>query len=149
MVKVLPHVMRNINEFNIPAGDEFGYEILYFGVNLILMFEYRLSFNIEVRKSDLNSNGSNNIEVLIISRKNVSAWKTGNSGNNKDIKLYYSNNGESINDIFRPSISDAYAFILSNRTSVKNNNPTSKAVDVTLIHSWQQEIKESQLKNMS
>jgi hypothetical protein len=25
--------MRNINEFNIPAGDEFGYEILYFGVN--------------------------------------------------------------------------------------------------------------------
>ena len=33
MVKVLPHVMRNINEFNIPAGDEFGYEILYFGVN--------------------------------------------------------------------------------------------------------------------
>ena len=63
MVKVLPHVMRNINEFNIPAGDEFGYEILYFGVNLILMFEYRLSFHIEVRNSDLNSNGINNIEV--------------------------------------------------------------------------------------
>jgi hypothetical protein len=148
MVKVLPHVMRNINEFNIPAGDEFGYEILYFGVNLILMCEYRLSFNIEVRKLDLNSNGSNNIEVLIISRKNVSAWKTGNGVNNKDIKLYYSNNGESINDIFRPSISDAYAFILSNRTSVKNNNSMTKAVDVTLIHSWQQEIKESQLKDM-
>ena len=141
--------MRNINELNIPAGNEFGYEILYFGVNLILMFEYRLSFNIEVRKSDLNSNGSNNIEVLIISRKNVSAWKTGNGGNNKDIKLFYSNNGESINDIFRPSKSDAYAFILSNRTSVKNNNSMTKAVDVTLIHSWQQEIKESQLRNMS
>ena len=141
--------MRNINEFNIPAGDEFGYEILYFGVNLILMFEYRLSFNIEVRKSDLNSNGSNNIEVLIISRKNVSAWKTGNGVNNTDIQLYYSNNGESINDIFRPSISDAYAFILSKRTSVKNNNSMTKKVDVTLIHSWQQEIKESQLKNMS
>lgn len=34
MVKVFPHVMRNINEFDIPAGDEHGYEILYFGVNL-------------------------------------------------------------------------------------------------------------------
>ena len=149
MVKVLPHVMRNINEFNIPAGDEFGYEILYFGVNLILMFEYRLSFDIEVRKSDLNSNCSNDIEVLIISRKNVLAWKKGNTANNKDIKLYYSNNGERINDTFRPSISDAYALILSNRTSVNNNNSTIKAVDVTLTHFWLQEIKESQLKNMS
>jgi hypothetical protein len=50
MVKVLPHVMRNINEFNIPAGDTHAYEILYFGVNLILMFDYRLSFDIEVNK---------------------------------------------------------------------------------------------------
>ena len=46
MVKVLPHVMRNINEFNIPTGDTNGYEILYFGVNMILMFDYRLSFDI-------------------------------------------------------------------------------------------------------
>jgi len=138
--------MRNINEFNIPAGDEYGYEILYFGVNLILMFEYKLSFNIEVKKSDYNS--SANIEVLIISRKDVLAWKKGNGISNKDIRLHYSNNGKSINDIFRPSISDAYAFILSNRTSV-NNNSMTKVVEVTLIHSWQQEIKESQLKNMS
>ena len=145
MVKILPHVMRNINEFNIPAGVEYGYEILYFGVNLILMFEYKLSFNIEVKKSDYN--GSGDIEVLIISRKDVSAWKKGNGVNNKDIKPYYSNNGESINDIFRPSISDAYAFILSNRASI-NNNSMIKVVDVTLIHSWQQEIKESQLKNV-
>jgi hypothetical protein len=145
MVKILPHVMRNINEFNIPAGVEYGYEILYFGVNLILMFEYKLSFNIEVKKSDYN--GSDDIEVLIISRKDVSAWKKGNGVNNKDIKPYYSNNGESINDIFRPSISDAYAFILSNRASI-NNNSMIKVVDVTLIHSWQQEIKESQLKNV-
>jgi hypothetical protein len=39
MVKVLPHVLRNINEFNIPAEDTHAYEILYFGVNLILMFD--------------------------------------------------------------------------------------------------------------
>jgi hypothetical protein len=147
MVKVLPHVMRNINEFNIPAGDEYGYEILYFGVNLILMFEYKLSFNIEVRKSDYSSGSSNSIEVLIISRKDVLAWKKGNSISKKDIELHYSNNGESINDIFRPSISDAYAFILNNRTSV-NDDSLTKAVDVTLIHSWQQEIKDSQLKNV-
>ena len=37
-------------------------------------------------------------------------------------------------------------FILNNRTSVNDNS--TKAVDVTLIHSWQQEIKESQLKNV-
>ena len=84
MVKVLPHVMRNINEFNIPAGDEYGYEILYFGVNLILMFEYKLSFNIEVKKSDY-SGSSNSIEVLIISRKDVLAWKKGNGVSKKDI----------------------------------------------------------------
>ena len=99
----------------------------------------------EVRKSAFNSN--DNIEVLIISRKEVSAWKKGNSVSNKNIKPHYSNVGESINDIFRPSISDAYAFILSNRTSV-NRNSMTKTVDVTLIHSWQQEINDSQLKNM-
>lgn len=144
MAKVLPHVMRNINEFNIPAGDEYGYEILYFGVNLILMYEYRLSFNIEVKGSNSGS-GDNKIEVLILSRKDVSAWKKGNAISNKDTGLHYSINGESINDTFRPSTSDAYAFILSNRGS---NNLTTKTVDVTLIHSWQQEVKESQLKNM-
>jgi hypothetical protein len=50
-MKVLPHVMRNINEFNIPPGDSSGYEIVYFGVNLILMFDYRLSFDIEVKNT--------------------------------------------------------------------------------------------------
>lgn len=48
VVKVLPHVVRSTNEFNIPPGDAHGYEILYFGVNLILMFDYKLSFDIEV-----------------------------------------------------------------------------------------------------
>jgi hypothetical protein len=41
----------------------------------------------------------------------------------------------------RPTISDAYAFILSNRSSNE-----VKTVEVTLIHNWQQEVKESQLK---
>jgi hypothetical protein len=143
VVKVLSHVMRNINEFNIPAGDTHGYEILYFGVNLILMFDYRLSFDIEVKNSE---NGSNKIEVLIISRKDIPAWKS--NGSNQDVKLLYSNSGERINDIFKPLTSDAYAFILSNRSSSMNNNSETKTVEATLIHTWQQEIKESQLKNM-
>jgi hypothetical protein len=142
VVKVLSHVMRNINEFNIPAGDTHGYEILYFGVNLILMFDYRLSFDIQVKNSD-----SDKIEVLIISRKDIPAWKS--NGSNQDVKLLYSNSGERINDIFKPLTSDAYAFILSNRSSSMNNNSeTTKTVEATLIHTWQQEIKESQLKNM-
>lgn len=133
--------MRNINEFNIPAGDTHGYEILYFGVNLILMFDYRLSFDIQVKNSD-----GDKIGVFIISRKDILAWKS--NGSNQDVKLLYSNSGERINDIFKPLTSDAYAFILSNRSSSMNNNSETKTVEVTLIHTWQQEIKESQLKNM-
>jgi hypothetical protein len=146
VVKVLPHVMRNINEFNIPAGNTSGYEILYFGVNLILMFDYRLSFDVEVIK---NSNSGGEIEVLIIRRKDVRVWKS-NSSSNQDINLHYRKRGERINDIFKPSVSDAYAFILSNRFSRINNddnNYKTKTVEVTLIHTWQQEIKESQLKS--
>jgi hypothetical protein len=151
VVKVLPHVIRSINELNIPSGDTQGYEILYFGVNLILMLDYRLSFNVEVKSSDY----SDEIEVLIISRKDVSAWKDndGTDENNSSssaecINMHYRNNGQKINDIFKPSISDAYAFILSNRTSPSNNKePKTKAVKVTLTHSWQQEIKVPQLKN--
>jgi len=55
-MKVLPPVMRNINEFNIPAGNSHSYEILYFGVNLILMFDYRLAFDIEVKNSSFSLN---------------------------------------------------------------------------------------------
>ena len=149
VVKVLSHVIRSVNELNIPSGDTQGYEILYFGVNLILMFDYRLSFNIEVKSSEY----SDEIEVLIISRKDVSAWKD-NDGTDDNyssiqrIKMHYSNNGQKINDVFKPSVSDAYAFILSNRTSPNNNKKSkTKTVKVTLTHSWQQEIKESQLKN--
>jgi hypothetical protein len=71
-MKVLPHVMRNINEFNIPVGNSHGYEVLYFGVNLILMFDYRLAFDIEVK------NSYDEIQVLIVSRKDIPGWKENN-----------------------------------------------------------------------
>ena len=135
-MKLLAHVMRNINEFNIPAEESHGYEIMYFGVNLILMLDYRLSFDIDVK----NGEGT---EVLIISRKDVPTWK---KNANSDIKVYYNNQGVKINDVFRPSISDAYAFILNNRSSSINHDQVKK-VEVTLIHNWQQEVKESQLKD--
>jgi hypothetical protein len=143
MVKVLSHVMRNIHEFNIPAENSHGYEILYFGVNLILMFDYKLSFDVEVK---IPGSYDDKIEVLIISRKDIPAWKSSNV-NTHNVKLHYSNSGHRINDIFKPSVSDAYAFILSNRSSSINNNHETKTVEVTIIHTWQQEIKESQLKN--
>jgi hypothetical protein len=135
-MKLLAHVMRNVNEFNIPAGNSRGYEIMYFGVNLILMLDYRLSFDIDVKNGE-------GIEVLIISRKQVPAWKSFNS----DIKVYYNNSGVKINDVFRPTVSDAYAFILGNRSSTNTNYDEVKTVEVTLIHNWQQEVKESQLKD--
>jgi len=137
-MKVLPHVMRNINEFNIPCNDPNGYEILYFGANLILMFEYRLSFDVKVRNSE------EKIKVLIISRKHVLNWKT--NANMQDVTIYYREDGTSINDVFKPSISDSYAFILDNRfSSYGDSRPRN--VEVTLVHTWQQEIKESQLKD--
>ena len=140
-MKILPHVMRNINEFNIPAGNSHGYEILYFGVNLILMFDYRLAFDIEVQNSD------NEIEILILGRKDIPAWKeNGDSSKSSEINLYYSRRGLKINDVFKPTISDAYAFVLNNRGS--SDSPEVKAVEVTLIHNWQQEVKESQLKDL-
>jgi hypothetical protein len=138
-MKVLPHVIRNINEFNIPDENSSGYEILYFGVNLILMFDYRLAFDIEVKNSDKE------IQVLIISRKDISAWKENDDAKNSKIKLYYSKHGLKINDVFKPTISDAYAFVLNNRESSTSHQ--IKTVEVTLIHTWQQEIKESQLKD--
>jgi hypothetical protein len=138
-MKVLPHVMRNINEFNVPAGNSNGYEILYFGVNLILMFDYRLAFDIEVKNSDKE------IEVLILSRKDIFTWKE--NDDRSEVKLYYSRSGLKINDVFKPTISDAYAFVLNNRDSSISHEV--KTVEVTLIHNWQQEVKESQLKDRS
>ena len=128
--------MRNINEFNIPAGNSHGYEILYFGVNLILMFDYKLAFDIEVQ------NSNNEIEVLILSRKDIPAWKENDDVS--PIKLYYNRIGLRINDVFKPTISDAYAFVINNRKS--SITPEVKTVEVILTHNWQQEVKESQLK---
>jgi len=130
--------MRNINEFNIPAGNSHGYEILYFGVNLILMLNYRLSFDVEVK------NSNKEIQVLIFSRKDVPAWKENRSS---QITPYYSRQGTRINDVFRPTISDAYAFVLNNQYSNNSHDNAIETVEVTLIHNWQQEVKESQLKN--
>jgi hypothetical protein len=113
------------------------------------MYDYRLSFNIEVKSSDY----SDEIEVLIISRKDVSAWINNDGADDsnsstKRINMHYSSNGQKINDVFKPSVSDAYAFILSNRSSHNDNKKSkTKTVKVTLTHSWQQQIKESQLKN--
>jgi hypothetical protein len=135
--------MRNINEFNIPGGNSRGYEILYFGVNLILMFDYRLGFDVEVK------NSNDEIEVLIISRKDIPAWKQNDESNNNrnsEINLYYSRSRLKINDVFRPTVSDAYAFVLNNRRS-SSSGCEVKTVEVTLIHNWQQEVKESQLKD--
>lgn len=63
----------------------------------------------------------------------------------QDMAVYYKKHGTSINDVFKPSISDSYAFILDNRSS--NEDSRTKKVDVTLVHTWQQEVKESQLKD--
>ena len=62
-----------------------------------------------------------------------------------EIKLYYSRSGLKINDVFKPTKSDAYAFVLNNRGS--SDSHELKTVEVTLIHNWQQEVKESQLKD--
>ena len=126
-MKILPHVMRNINEFNIPAGNSNGYEILYFGVNLTLMFDYRLAFDIEVQ------NSNNEIEILILSRKDIPAWKENN--NSSKIKIYYSKNGLKINDVFKPTISDAYAFVINNRKKSSTIHEV-KTVEVILTHNW-------------
>ena len=81
---------------------------------------------------------------LIISRKNVQIWKT--NTNIEDMSIYYNKHGTRINDVFKPSVSDAYAFILDNRFSSTEHYKTKK-VGVTLVHAWQQEVKESQLKD--
>ncbi len=104
------------------------------------MFDYRLSFDIEVKNSD------EPIQVLIISRKSVPAWKEKNFTDKQSsgFEVYYNNRGIKFNDVFRPSVSDAYAFILNNRVS---DFKEIKALEVTLNHNWQQEVKESQLKD--
>ena len=63
---------------------------MYFGVNLILMFDYGLSFDVEVKDS---GSDDDKIEVLIISRKDIPAWKSSSNVNttHNNVKLHYSN----------------------------------------------------------
>ncbi len=117
-------VLRNSNEFNIPSGKDYGYEAMYFGVNLILMLEYRLSFDVNVIEG-------NDIEVLIVTRKDFQRWK-----NNDAVQSVYQKKDRNINDVFIPSTSDSYVFVLNNRYSDK-----MKKVNVALTHSWKQEIR--------
>lgn len=117
-------VLRNSNEFNIPSGKDYGYEAMYFGVNLILMLEYRLSFDVNVIEGD-------DIEVLIVTRKDFQRWK-----NNDAVQSVYQKKDRNINDIFIPSASDSYVFILSNRYSDK-----TKKVNIALTHTWKQELR--------
>jgi len=65
---------------------------------------------------------------------------------NQNLNTHYGNHGTRINDVFKLSASDAYAFILDNRSPSIGDSETKK-VDVTLVHTWQQEIRESQLKD--
>ena len=73
-----------------------------------------------------------------MSRRDVDKWKVRHS--HSDINTFYCNQGGRINDIFKPTQSDSYAFIIIN-----NSQFEQISVDVTLIHTWQQRIKESQI----
>jgi hypothetical protein len=53
------------------------------------------------------------------------------------IIMYYNNQDIRIHDTLRPSVSDAYAFILNNRSSQYD----VKTAKVTLTYNWYQEIK--------
>ncbi|HLE34560.1 MAG TPA: hypothetical protein VI698_01590 [Nitrososphaerales archaeon] len=117
-------VLRNSNEFNIPSGKDYGYGAMYFGVNLILMLEYKLSFDVNVIEGD-------DIEVLIVTRKDFQRWK-----NNDAVQSVYQKKDRDINDVFIPVVSDSYVFILNNRYSDK-----MKKVNIALTHTWKQEIR--------
>ena len=117
-------VLRNANEFNIPYGSEYGYEAMYFGVNLILMLEYKLSFDINVLEG-------NDIEALIVTRKDFERWKS-----NDAVQAVYWKKGNRINNVFTPASSDSYVLILNNRYS-----NAMKRVNVALTHTWKQEIQ--------
>lgn len=117
-------VLRNTNEFNIPYGSNYGYEAMYFGVNLILMIDYRLSFDINMQEGD-------DIEALIVTRKDFERWKDSNDA----VQTVYRKKEGRINDIFIPASSDSYVLVLNNRYS-----NAMKKVSVALTHTWKQEI---------
>ena len=74
-MKIILHVMRNINIFNIPADNSQDLEMLYFlGVKLIIMTDYRLAQNVLPDQSNYE------IEVFIMSRREVGKWKDRHDG---------------------------------------------------------------------
>jgi len=115
-------VLRNNNELNIPYGSDYGYEAMYFGVNLILMIDYKLSFDVNVLEGD-------DIEVLIVTRKDFERWK-----NNDTVQNVYKKKDKRINDLFVPSVSDSYVLILNNRYSntfveARDKNTSGSGID--------------------
>lgn len=121
-------VLRNSSEFNIPYGNNYGYEAMYFGVNLILMLEYRMSFDVNVLEGD-------DIEVLITTRKNFERWKSTVSEGDT-VPTVYRKKEKRITDIFIPASSDSYVLILNNRYC-----RMMKRVVVALTHTWKQEMR--------
>lgn len=116
-------VLRNNNELNIPYGNDYGYQAMYFGVNLILMLDYRLSFDVHVLEGD-------DVDVLIVTRKDFERWKS-----NESVHFVYQKKGNRVNDVFVPKESDSYVLILNNRYSDR-----IKRVSIALTHTWKQEI---------
>lgn len=55
----------------------------------------------------------------------VPKWKEENS-RNSEISPYYSKHGIRINDVFRPTLSDAYAFVLNNQFRDNNHDNVIK-----------------------
>jgi hypothetical protein len=75
-------------------------------------------------------NSNKEIQVLILSRKDVSTWKENNNSTGSQITPYYSRQGTRINDVFRPTASDAYAFVLNNQFSNNSHDNAIKTVDM-------------------
>jgi hypothetical protein len=88
------------------------------------MIEYRLSFDVNVMEGD-------DIEVMIVTRKDFERWK-----NNNNVQTAYQKKDPRINDIFIPDASDSYVLILNNRYSDK-----MKKVNIALTHTEKQQVR--------
>ena len=74
-MKIIPHVMRNINKSDIPADNSQDHEIVYFwGINIIIMTDYKLALYVLPDRSNYE------IEVFIMSRREVDKWKDRHDG---------------------------------------------------------------------
>lgn len=88
------------------------------------MLDYKLSFDVNVMEGD-------DIEVLIVTRKDFDKWKK-----NGEVRQVYQKRDQRINDLFIPPASDSYVLVLDNRYSER-----MKRVNVALTHTWQQEVR--------